>query len=282
MDRLARSLQLARASWSVVRADKELLLLPVLSVIATLLVAASFVVPAFAAGWFRSEAANAVEPNTLTYALMLAFYIVTCFVTIFFNTALVGAAMIRLDGGDPSLGDALSIAWQRVGRIAGYACIAGTVGLLLRALEERVGWLGRIVVGVIGVAWSLATFLVVPVLVARDLGPIEAVKESARMLRTTWGENLAGNLGLGFVFLLAFVVLFALAGGLVYAGVRLDLPVVAITTITVAVIGFALLVTLQATLQGVYSAALYRYAAGEPNQAPGFGPELMAQAFRAR
>jgi hypothetical protein len=282
MGKLARSLELAKASWSVVRADKELLLLPVFSVIATLLVVASFLAPAFAAGWFPADEAAAGEPGAWIYAWLLAFYIVTYFVTIFFNTALVGAAMIRLEGGDPTLGDALAIAWHRVARIAGYACIAGTVGLLLRALEERVGWLGRIVVALIGIAWTLATFLVVPVMVARDLGPIDAVKESARMLRETWGENLAGNLGLGLVFLLAFVALFAVAGGLVYAGVVLDLPFVTIATIALAVIGFALLVTLQATLQGVYAAALYRYAAGEANRAAGFGPELMAQAFRSK
>ena len=282
MGKLARSLELAKASWSVVRADKELLLLPVFSVIATLLVVASFLAPAFAAGWLPADGAAAGDAGALTYVWLLAFYIVSYFVTIFFNTALVGAAMIRLDGGDPTLADALGLAWQRVGRIAGYACIAGTVGLLLRALEERVGWLGRIVVASIGIAWTLATFLVVPVLVARNLGPIDAVKESARMLRETWGENLAGNLGLGLVFLLAFVALFTVAGGLVYTGVVLDLPVVTIATIALAVIGFALLVTLHATLQGVYAAALYRYATGEANRTAGFGPELMAQAFRSK
>jgi uncharacterized membrane protein len=277
--KFARSLELAKASWSVVKADKELMLLPVLSLVATLLVAASFLGPVFASGWLDDGAA---EADTAFYAWVLAFYIATYFVTIFFNTALVGAAMIRLDGGDPTLKAALAIAWQRVGRIFGYACIAGTVGLLLRALEERVGWLGRIVVAVIGIAWTLTTFLVVPVLVARDLGPVEAVKESARMLRETWGENLVGNIGMGLIFLLAFVALFLVSGALVYLGITLRLPVLVAVVAGLAVIGFLLLATLQATLQGVYSAALYRYAAGDANRAVGFGPELMAQAFRSK
>lgn len=279
--RLARSLELAKASWSVVRADKELLLLPVLSVAATLLVVASFVGPAFVLGWLPTDEAGS-EPGAVGYAWMFAFYVVTYFVTIFFNTALVGAAMIRLDGGDPTLADGLRIAWQRIGRIAGYACIAATVGMVLRAIEERVGWLGRIVISLIGIAWTLATFLVVPVLVARDVGPIDAVKESARMLRETWGENIAGNLGLGLVFLLAFVALFAIAGGLVYVGLVLELPVVVIGTVALAIVAFVLLATLQATLQGVYAAALYRYASGTGGAAPGFSADLMAQAFRTK
>ena len=279
--RLARSFELAKASWGVVRADKELLLLPVLSVAATLLVAASFIAPAYAAGWLPTDDA-ATEPGAVAWAWMFAFYIVTYFVAIFFNTALVGAAMIRLDGGDPTLGDGLRIAWRRVGRIAGYALIAGTVGLLLRALEERVGWLGRIVVALVGIAWTVATFLVVPVLVARDIGPIDAVKESARMLRETWGENLAGTLGLGLVFLLAFVALGVVMSGLVYAGVVLDLPIVAAVAVFAGIVGFVLLATLQSTLQGVYSAALYRYAAGAGDAGPGFSADLMAQAFRKK
>jgi uncharacterized membrane protein len=283
--KFSRSLELAKASWSVVKADKELLLLPVISVIATLLVAASFLAPVFAAGWLpidKMADGGTREPNVAMYAWMLAFYIATYFVTIFFNTALVGAAMIRLDGGDPTLRDGLGIAWARVGRIAGYACIAGTVGLFLRVLEERVGWLGRIVVGLIGVAWTLATLLVVPVLVARDLGPIDAVKESARMLKQTWGENLVGNLGIGLVFLLAYLALLAVGSGLVYAGIALELPMLIATTFLLGVVGLLLLGTLQATLQGVYSAALYRFAAGDDIAVPSFGPDLMRLAFRPK
>jgi hypothetical protein len=106
---------------------------------------------------------------------MFAFYLVQYFVMFFFNSALVGAAMIRLDGGDPTVGDGLRIARGKWLQILGYAAIAATVGMALRAVEQRAGFIGRIVVGLVGVAWTLATFLTVPVLVARDIGPIDAV-----------------------------------------------------------------------------------------------------------
>src|SRR5437762_791926 len=84
--------------------------------------------------------------------------------------------------------------------VACFALIAATVCMILRAIEERVGFIGRIVVGLIGMGWSLATYLVVPVLVARDVGPIDAVKESATLFKKTWGEIVIGQVGLGAAF----------------------------------------------------------------------------------
>src|SRR5690606_18457675 len=137
------------------------------------------------------------------------------FVIFFFNTALVGAAMIRLDGGDPTVSDGLRIARGKWATILGYAAIAATVGMLLRALEQRAGVVGRIVSGLIGAAWAVAPDLTVPVLGARDVGPIEAVKESASLLKATWGENIIGNGGIGLVFTIANVVLVLVCGALV-------------------------------------------------------------------
>jgi hypothetical protein len=110
-----------------------------------------------------------------TYAFVLLFYVVQYFVIFFCNTALVGAAMIRLRGGDPTVGDGFRIAVSRIQPILGYALIAATVGMVLRAISERSGLLGRLVIASVGLAWNLATYLVVPVLVVEDVGPIEAV-----------------------------------------------------------------------------------------------------------
>jgi len=287
--KFSRSLALAQASWSVVRADKELLLLPFMSVLALLLLIGSFVVPAAALGAFSPASAGG-EPGPALMLGTLVFYVLGYFIAIFFNTALVGAAMARMDGGNPTLGDGLAIAWSRAGRILGYAVIAATVGLLLRAVEERVGWVGQLVVKVIGVAWTVATFLVVPVLVTRDVGPIDAVKESASLLRETWGENLIGTTGLAIVFGGAYIaVLLAggagvlLAGGAgVFVGVRGGLPVLAIASVVLGVVALVVLSALQATMQGVYSAALYRYATNPAQPIQGFNPDLMQLAFQPK
>jgi hypothetical protein len=279
--RFSRSLELARASWSVVRADKELLLLPVLSVAALILIVGSFVVPFAALGGFAAGA-NSGEADAGAMLVAFVFYVVSYFITLFFSTALVGAAMIRMDGGNPTLSDGLRIAWQRKGRIFGYACIAATVGLLLRMVEERVGWVGRIVVKLIGVGWTLATFLVVPIIVTRDVGPVGAVKESADLLQRTWGENLIGNVGLGLAFGLAYIGLAIVAVlGVVLAG-QTGNAIVISTVILLGLLAFFTLAALHSTMQGVYSAALYRFATDHATPLPGFGPGLLENAFAAK
>ena len=279
--RFARSLALARASWSVIRADKELLWLPVLSVMALMLLVGSFVAPAVALGAFDAAAASGDPPAGFAL-LAFVFYVLAYFVAIFFNTALVGAAMIRMDGGNPTLRDGLAIARSRVGRIFGYAVIAATVGLLLQALEERVGWVGRFVVRLIGVAWTLATFLVVPVLVTRDVGPIDSVKASAALLRETWGENLIGAVGLGLAFAAAYLVVLLAGGGLILVSIKAGLPFMTIFALLLAIVALVALSALQATMQGVYSAALYRHATEPGRPFAGFTPELMAVAFKPK
>jgi hypothetical protein len=114
------------------------------------------------------------------YAIAFLFYLSQYFVIFYFNAALVGAAMIRLEGGDPTVADGLRIAKSKIAVILGYALTAATVGRLLRTLQGRVGFIGRIAVGLLGVGWTIATYLVVPVLVNRDVGPIDAIKESGR------------------------------------------------------------------------------------------------------
>jgi hypothetical protein len=278
--RFTRSLELARASFAVVRADKELMLLPVMSVFALLLILGSLAVPVAVLGGFGAGAAAGDSPASLAAALI--FYVATWFVALYFNAALVGAAMIRMDGGNPTLGDGLRIAWERKGRILGYALIAATVGLVLRAIEERVGWLGALVVKLVGAAWAVATFLVVPVLVTRDVGPLAAVKESAELLRETWGENIIGNFGLGLVFAAAYLAWIVVCAVALYLAGQTGAIVLVGAVVLIGVTVLLALSALQATMQGVYAAALYRHATHPGASIPGFAPELMRGAFRTR
>jgi hypothetical protein len=252
-----------------------------MSGIATLLVVASFVVPALALGWgerFEGEG----DPDAAFWAWMFAFYIVQYFVIFFFNAALVGAALIRLGGGDPTVNDGLRIATSRIGAIFGYAVIAATVGLVLRMLEERLAFVGRLVVGALGIAWTVTTFLTVPVLVTRDVGAVEAVRESATLLRRSWGENVIGNAGISLAFMVIWAGLFV-AGFAVVMGPALATESAALALVLGGgvVLVAALAALVQAALQGVYSAALYRYAT-EGSAGGGFDGNVLADAFRAR
>src|SRR5690606_5615048 len=257
--RLSRSWSLVKASADVLRSDKELLLFPLVSSIVALLVAATFILPVFGMGLLKDWVGEG-GLDVAAYLFLFCFYLAQYFVIFFFNSALVGAALIRLEGGDPTVRDGLRIAWSRKGAILGYAAIAATVGMVLRAIEERVGVIGRIIVGLLGTAWTVATFLTVPVLVAQNVGPVDAVKQSVAMLRRTWGENLIGQGGLGLAFgLMTFVVL--LAGlGLTLAMFAIKAPWLGAGMIGTTVLALLLLGLIQAALSGIYSAALYRYA----------------------
>jgi hypothetical protein len=257
-DRFARSWTLVKASAAVLRSDKELLLFPVLSAIATMLVVATFVVPAFALGVFT----RGMGPAGM--ALGFLFYLCQYFVIFFFNAALVSAAMIRLDGGAPTLADGLRGAQARIVPILGYAAIAATVGLLLQALKNRRGnLLLRLVGSGLGVAWTLSTFLVVPVLVQENVGPIDAIKQSMSLFKRTWGENAIGNVGIGLAFGLFFLLTVLVAGALVVAGLQLSVPL-GIAFGVIGVLALVVLAVVQSALSGIYAAALYRYAtAGE-------------------
>ncbi len=278
--KFARSWSLVKASASVLKSDKELLLFPLMSTVAALLVVASFVTPVFALGWAERIGAEE-DPGAAFYAWMFVFYVVQYFVIFFFNSALVGAALIRLRGGDPTVGDGLRIAFSRIGVIFGYALIAATVGLLLRMLEERLGFIGRIVIAMVGVAWTLATFLTVPVLVSRDVGPIEAVKESAALLKRSWGENLIGNVGIALVFGLMWAALILGGMAIMMAAAASGSGVLMATLGALLLLALVLMALIQAALQGIYSAALYRYAS-EGEAGGGFDADTLANAFRIK
>ncbi|MEJ5208108.1 DUF6159 family protein [Denitratimonas sp. CY0512] len=280
-ERFSRSWNLIKASAAVLAKDKELLVFPLLSSIATLIVAAAFVLPALGLGALDGLGEDGAGLSIGVYVLAFLFYLVQYFVIFFFNSALVGAAMIRLEGGDPTLRDGLRIATSRAPQILGYAAIAATVGMILRAVQERAGWIGRLVAGFLGVAWTVASFLVVPVLVSRNIGPIDAVKESALLLKKTWGENLIGQGGVGLVFGLGMFALIivgvaaivgaAMTGSMVFTGV--------VVALLIALLVLAGLV--QAALTGIYSAALYRYASGE-GDTEGFDAGLLEHAFAVK
>ncbi|MBK6726279.1 MAG: hypothetical protein IPG63_03310 [Xanthomonadales bacterium] len=278
-ERFARSWTLVKASASVLKQDKELMLFPVISVIASLLVVASFVLPLFGLLDLKALEQGEREPVWL-YGWVFLFYLAQYFVIFYFNTALVGAAMIRLRGGDPTVADGLQIAWSKVGTILGYALIAATVGLALRAIEERAGMIGKWVAGLLGAAWTVLSFLTVPVLVSRDIGPLEAVKESALLLKKTWGENVIGQGGVGLVFgLLQFFVITLTVVALiaVVASKSMFLIVSVIVLGGLAILALALV---QAALSGIYSAALYRHAMGEDTV--GIDSGMLASAFAAK
>jgi hypothetical protein len=281
-ERIAASWGLVKASATVLKADKELVIFPLVSGLGVILVTLTFVAPLFFSGLLGQWVGGQQGADIVMFLVAFLYYLVQYFVIFFANTALVGAAIIRLNGGDPTVGDGFRVASQRFGAILGYALIAATVGMLLRAISERGGILGQIASAIMGTAWNVATYLVVPVLVVENVGPIEAIKRSTALLKRTWGEQIVGNLSIGFVFgLLAVLVIMAGVGlGFLAASIfkTILVPVVVVVLVVIALLVLSLV---GSALSGIYTAAVYSYAAGTAN-GNYFDPELLRSTFRNR
>ena len=277
-EKVRNSWALIKASASVLSADKELIIFPVVSAIGGLVVTATFAFPTMLAGLF--DALLEGRSRVLGFLVAFVFYGVQSFVIIFANSALIGAAMIRLRGGDPTVGDGFRIATRHTGAILGYALLSATVGVILRWLSER-KIAGRLVSAIGGLAWNLATYLVVPILVIEEVGPVEAIKRSANLLKKTWGEQIVGNFGTGAIFgllRLLVIVLGILAFVLVIpTGSAVAIAVTALLFV-LALVGTGLV---ESTLSGIYVAAVYRYAV-EGEASGFFNEELVRGAFRSK
>ncbi len=271
MSRITNSFALARSSWEVLKADKELILLPIISGIASVIVAITFIVPVFVAG-----AGDGTMTGTSLLAL-LPMYFVLAYITIFFNAALVSAANERLEGGDPTIGSAIRGAARRAGKIVPWALLSATVSVVLRAIEERVGLIGRIIIGAVGLAWSVITFLVLPIIVIEGSGAAAALKKSGSLLRGTWGENLAAQFGMSLV---GFLLI--LPGGVVMflgisAGGAIGAVGLLIGVIWIIVAGASV-----AALSAIYQTALYHFAVAGSVPSGYFDQNALQMAFRTK
>jgi hypothetical protein len=254
--RLGYGIELTKQSFRVLRLDKELLLFPLMSAIACMLVAASFVAPLWGSGYLSAVAENG-SPGPIGYAVLLCFYVCVYFVIVFFNSAIVECAIIRFRGGDPSLVDGLKGSCRRLPQILGWALVAATVGMILRTIEERSGIIGKIIAAVFGLAWSAATFFVVPVIVMERLGPIDAAKRSTQLVKKNWGEAVGAHLGVGAV---AFLLYMACTALLVVGISMMSTPAIGGTLIALAILSYILVALATSAVSAIVIGALYMYA----------------------
>lgn len=281
----SRSWQFATTSYKVLWNHKHLLILPVLSTLATALVVISFVAPLWATGtleaWANAENAQGGARQPMVWVLLFLFYFCMYFVVVFFNSALVSCVMQVLDGEDPSIGRALSISAQRAPQIFAWALVAAFVGVILKAIENAHEKAGYWISAILGSAWSVMTYFVVPVLVLDGVGPIEAVKRSASTLKNTWGTALVGGFSLGLVGLLVMLPLYGLGIAVIFLGFKTGSVAVVVASVAVGVMLFALAGIINSAASMVFTALLYSFATGRTVPA-GIDQADFAQAFVAK
>jgi len=279
MGKIRTSIELFKASWGVIKQDRELLWLPVLSALAALGTVLLFAVPVVATIGLdvgNLSGNQELSPGPVTYVLLFLAYLALAFVSIFFNAALVHASNERMSGGDPTVGSAISGAMGRLNRIGPWAIVSATVSMIIRQIQERAGFLGAILGFLAGMAWAAVTFLVLPILVIEDVGVTDALKRSTALLKKAWGEGLAGHVGLGLIGFLAVLPLILIAGLGMFSG-TIAIAVPAILIAVLGIIGVSIVVS---ALSVVYQTALYRFATDQPVSS--FSPGLMENAFYAK
>lgn len=256
-ERIANGWELAKESWGVLKMDKELVIFPFLSGLSCLFVLASFAVPLWSTGYIDafSDDPEAFQ-DPITWVISFAFYFVNYFVIVFFNSALVACAVKRFRGGDPNLGDGFRASMGRLPQIAAWSLVSATVGILLRAIEQSNERAGQIASAILGTAWSIATYFVVPVLVVEGVGPWEALKRSTSVLKRTWGEALSANFGIGFITFLATLpaILLLFVGGYVATQTSVALGG---AIIVLGIVGIMLVGLISSALDAILLAALY-------------------------
>ena len=270
-ERIGRSWQLVKASWRILSQDRKLLVFPVLSGIITLLVVVSFILPLVLSGAVLGQITAGPAP---WYVLLFLFYVVSYFVAIFFNTALITCVHALLQGRETSITEGLSNAARHIGPILAWAIVAATVGVILRTIQDRAGFIGRIAISIIGGIWSLVTIFVVPVLVLEDKGVVASMKESVALFKKTWGESVVGSVSIGVIF--GVIVLVGLLG--VFAALFTRSITVMILGVAFFILLIAVVSVVASAMQGIFVTALYTYAK-TGNVPTGFGKGVLENAF---
>jgi hypothetical protein len=269
--------ELLSATWALLRQDKALIWLPLVGSVFGILAAVIFFVPGYGLGWL---VIGHEEGKIAYYAGGALAGLGATIVGVFFQTALVIGANERAEGGEPTVTSCLRAAWRFKWRILTWSILTATVGTVLQILQERLGFLGAIVNWVGGLAWSIATFAVVPVLVAEDVGPITAIKRSAKVLKDTWGTSLR-TAGRGWLLSIGLYLPPAAVGviGLlmVFDG-STAVAVFGIALIAIAAVAMIALGTLISAVEAYARALIYRYAVGLPT--PGIETRVLAGAFQ--
>ena len=265
---IGHTFELMKMSWRVLMLDRELIFFPVMSVLALVVLALAIFLGGLAGGGFETgEEGGGVSGGGLALVLVMAF--ASSFIVIFFNAALVAAALERLRGGDPNVASGLKAASAHIPQILAWALVTTIVTLILQILRDRGGIAGQVASWIGGIAWSLATFFVIPLLVAEGIGPFEAIRRSSSLLRQTWGRQVAASFGFGIVTFgaIAVAVLVGVLLGALHPllGLAVGIPLVGLAWATVT------------ALEGIFKAALYDFAIGKDPH--GFDRNVLQNAY---
>lgn len=254
--RLSNGWQISLNSLKVLKANRQLIIFPLLSGLSLLLLLASFILIIFAGAGWAFEGVDKVN-SFQNYVAIFLFYIINYFVVVYFNTALIHCATQYFKGEKIGISEGLQFSNSRIGAIFSWALFAGSVGAVLNIVQENLGSVGKIVTGLVGIVWSIATFFVIPVIAYENVGPIQAFKRSAQLMKEKWGEKLGAGFSFGII---------TIAGMLVIAvpSFFIGFLIHPIAGIAVGATGLLLLFAIVSATRSIFISAIYHNVQGNP------------------
>jgi hypothetical protein len=272
MKKIKRGWALTKKSWGLLNGHRELLRFPLYGAFATIPLAFVFLGPGL---YF-------LDKNVLGGAiplLVIGIYVLSV-VGFYFSVGLAAAADMIFRGEEATVGDGLAVARSRFSQICGWAAVSTAISVLMGALENQAGIAGTIAARVVGMAWSLVTFLAVPVIAIEGAGPFETLKRSSHLFKSRWGAQITGNIAIGgavfFLGVLPSAIVIA-AGVLLWASAGFFGALL----VVIGAIGLAIALLINKALSGIFGVALYRYTL-DGQAVGGFTVEELESAVKAK
>ena len=267
--KMKNGLELSRQSWGALRQNRQLLTFPIISGFMMIIVMILFMIPV--SGFVQSMLdAGAVTQDHVWpgIGLLFLYYLFASIVVIFSNAALVGANKRLLEGKSATVGDGLRIAFSHFGGILKYALMTATLGVVVRLIVRFgdksdnvvVALLSLVVGGALAAAWGLAVFFAIPVMVFEDLNVKDSLKRSVEIFKQTWGEGFTGDVVIGGLSCLVYLVIFLVGGGLVAVGAMNGMSAMIIFGILFVALGITLVNLLYGAVNGIFQTCLYHFA----------------------
>lgn len=283
--RVLLSIRILGTSMKILWRNPHFMLFPILSAIALvvilsalaffLLMVAGFDLAHYAEMSFAQQTAG-----------VFVLYLICYLVAFFANTGLVGAVMLHLDGGTPTVRYSYEIARNRSGKLVVYALIMATAGTIFRLIGQWLGIAGRIanpilrrvlVFTFVGLAWNLVTYLVVPILVVENVGPGRALRRSTDLIKRTWGEQVIAYVSTGLLFIIFFFFWSVAVSPLISWAMRTLNDWIITGAVYLYVMVPLTVFLIKLAVDSLFCAVVYRYVTNA--DAGAFGDDLLQSAF---
>lgn len=284
MNAFTRSWKITQLTFRVINQDRELIWFALLSFLFSTLFAIAMIVPSVVPT-IMAEGISQDSLQVFQYIIIFITYFGLAFIATFFNVCVVYTTKVRFEGGNATFGESMRFAFTRLGLIFQWSLVSATIGLLFKVLDNLASRLGKggqivasILIGLLGMAWSVVSIFVVPVLVYEGLGPIAAIKKSTQVIKKTWGESLIRHFGLGLIQFFVFVLIIALCVGLTYLLFNAFDTAGLIAGISVGILLMLLAGLIFSVANTIFNTALYVYA-NKSLVPAGFDEETVQGAF---